>query len=460
MSKIYLAGIIAIAKNGVIGNDNKIPWSLPNDLKLFRKITMGHPVIMGRKTFESIGKLLPGRQNIILSRDTDYKVDGAIVINNPSDLYKINLQSNKVFVIGGLGVYSTYFNQISEWFVSRLHHEYIGDTYFDYDFDKWSDKQELIHCDDDFTTTRYIKDSKYFDFELYTHSLTPEQEQMVRYKDYTKIKNFPGLVKEEIIQGQSYSIHVNLYENGDILFKAVPYHNLDRSALALIHEKRFYDVVRPKKIMGYSDEEVTEAYNNIVQYARNLFVVTHNDLEPLTVDKRLADCMWEFMLKQVNTLPKSFAWVYKSYGAEDYINYYERMFFAEECLSGNVDLLRPDQFQDIDLYNSFVQCWEENIVERIYNIARTYLTDNHLWAKYNLTKKTYQNLNTIKRMGKRHLFDVWNLCSFILAALTYKTNGDYRNWERYFEEKQIIERVIAKLFVLYREWYYVSAFIN
>lgn len=444
--KIVLAGIIAIAKNAVIGNNNSIPWSLPNDLRLFRKITMGHSIVMGRKTFESIGRLLPGRQNIILSRDKDYKVDGAIVINDPNDLYKLNLPTNRVFVIGGKGVYSTYFNQISEWYVSRLHHEYHGDTYFDYDFDKWSDKQELIHCDDDFTMSHYMKDGQYFDFELYTHSLSFNEETMVRYKDYTKIKNFPGLVKEEVIQGQSYSIHVNLYENGDILFKAVPYHNLNRDKLALIHEQRFYEIIRPKKIMGYSNDEIMTVYNNIVQYARNLFMVVHDDLETLTIDKRLADCMWEFMLKQVNTLPKSFAWCYKSHGAEEYVNYRDRLYFINKCLEENVDLPTPAHFQNIDLYESFMKIWEEMIIDTIYDIGHKFISDKNLWDEYNISKKNYQSLSAIKRMTNGYLFNVWNLCSFILAALTYRTVGANDNWKTQFEKRQIIERVIAKLF--------------
>lgn len=448
-NKIRLIGIIAIAKNKVIGNNNALPWSLPNDLKLFRKITFGHVVVMGRKTFESIGRLLPGRQNIILSRDKDYKVDGAIVINEPYDLYKLELQSNKVFVIGGKSVYDSFFSHISEWFISRLHHEYEGDMYFDYDFDKWADKQELIHCDEDFTTTHYVKDSQYFDFELYTHSLNSREEMMVHHKDFTKIQNFPDLIKEEIIRGQSYSIHVNLYKNGDILFKAVPYHELDRSELVLIHEKRFYDIVRPKQIMGYNDDEVLNAYNNIVQYVRNLFTVVHNDLEVLTVDKRLADCVWDFMLKQVNTLPKSFAWCYKSHGAEDYVNYRERLYFAEEVLSGDADLPRPEHFQDDALYESFVKIWEEMIVDTIYNIAHKFISDKNLWGEYNLSKKKYVNLNTIKQMNKRYLFGVWNICNFILGALTYRTVGANDNWKKQFEKHQIIEKVIAKLFDTY-----------
>src|SRR5829696_10194028 len=77
--------IVAMAKNRVIGADNKIPWHLPNELKLFKSLTMGHHIVMGRRTYESINRLLPGRTTVIVTRQRDYKVPGAIVAHSVKD---------------------------------------------------------------------------------------------------------------------------------------------------------------------------------------------------------------------------------------------------------------------------------------------------------------------------------------------------------------------------------------
>ena len=71
--------IAAVARNGIIGSDNELPWQLPDDMKRFRTLTMGHPMVMGRRTYESIGRVLPGRTTIVLSRDPDYRRDGVVV---------------------------------------------------------------------------------------------------------------------------------------------------------------------------------------------------------------------------------------------------------------------------------------------------------------------------------------------------------------------------------------------
>src|SRR5512143_3083675 len=93
--------IVAVAKNGVIGANNRIPWHLPAELQIFKRVTMGHHIIMGRKTWESINRLLPGRTTVIVTRQTDYRVPGAIVVNNLADAVEKCAGEAEIFVIGG-----------------------------------------------------------------------------------------------------------------------------------------------------------------------------------------------------------------------------------------------------------------------------------------------------------------------------------------------------------------------
>jgi dihydrofolate reductase len=97
--------IVAMARNRVIGAGGRIPWHLPNDLTLFKRLTMGHHIIMGRKTYESIGRLLPGRTTVIVTRQADYAVPGAIVARSLQDAIASCANDEEVFVIGGAEVY-------------------------------------------------------------------------------------------------------------------------------------------------------------------------------------------------------------------------------------------------------------------------------------------------------------------------------------------------------------------
>jgi dihydrofolate reductase len=97
--------IAAVARNGIIGNDNEMPWHLPADLKRFRELTMGHAIIMGRLTYESIGGALPGRTTIVLSRDPDYESDGVVVAHSPEEAVTAAGGDTDIFVVGGEQVY-------------------------------------------------------------------------------------------------------------------------------------------------------------------------------------------------------------------------------------------------------------------------------------------------------------------------------------------------------------------
>src|SRR5881628_1838228 len=97
--KIYL--VAAVAANGVIGRDGKLPWHLPEDLKHFKKLTLGHPIIMGRRTWESLGKALPGRENIVVTRTPGYEAPGAAVATSLDAALALCVGEPAVFVIGG-----------------------------------------------------------------------------------------------------------------------------------------------------------------------------------------------------------------------------------------------------------------------------------------------------------------------------------------------------------------------
>lgn len=120
--------IAAISKNGVLGNDNKLIWSLPNDLKRFKKLTTGNTVIMGRKTFESIGKPLPNRRNIIITRDLDYEVEGCEVVNSIDE--SLLLCNNDCFIIGGGEIYKQTINLADKIYLTVVDGVFEGDTFF------------------------------------------------------------------------------------------------------------------------------------------------------------------------------------------------------------------------------------------------------------------------------------------------------------------------------------------
>ncbi|HLR79929.1 MAG TPA: dihydrofolate reductase [Bacillota bacterium] len=125
--------LVAMDNNHVIGCDNQMPWHLPDDLKHFKKKTMGHTIIMGRKTFESIGRVLPGRKNVVITRDkTATFPDGVKVIH---DIETVNRWNNErpdeeFFVIGGGGIYEQMLPYADRLYITKIDASFLGDTYF------------------------------------------------------------------------------------------------------------------------------------------------------------------------------------------------------------------------------------------------------------------------------------------------------------------------------------------
>jgi dihydrofolate reductase len=121
--------IVAISNRNVIGNNGEIPWQLPGDLKRFKQITMGHPIIMGRKTFESIGRPLPGRDNIILTRNREYNPKGTQTFFNLEDALW-SVKDDEVFIIGGEEIYRLSIWHANRIYMTRVYEEFEGDTFF------------------------------------------------------------------------------------------------------------------------------------------------------------------------------------------------------------------------------------------------------------------------------------------------------------------------------------------
>jgi dihydrofolate reductase len=124
--------VVAAATNNAIGKDGQMPWHLPNDMKHFKNVTWGMPVVMGRKTFDSLGKVLPGRKNIVITRQSDWKVDGTVVVKSIDDALFVAKQTDakEVMVIGGGEIYKTLFDKAKRIYLTRVEAEPEADTFF------------------------------------------------------------------------------------------------------------------------------------------------------------------------------------------------------------------------------------------------------------------------------------------------------------------------------------------
>jgi len=122
--------IVAVADNGVIGRDNTLPWHLPEDLKRFKRITMGKPIVMGRKTFESIGKPLPGRLNIVVTRDVHYRREGVTVVHDVDAALRVAGTAEEVMVIGGSELFRLFLPRATHVHLTRVHGEIAGDVFW------------------------------------------------------------------------------------------------------------------------------------------------------------------------------------------------------------------------------------------------------------------------------------------------------------------------------------------
>jgi len=155
--------LVAVSENNVIGNRGELPWKLPNDLKHFKDVTVGHPIIMGRKTYESIGRVLPDRLNIIISRQEDYEVKDAVVVHSFEEALKRceYEETGEVCVIGGGEIYKQALPFVNRIHLTRVHTDIEGDTVFPELFDgDW----KQLNCEEHKADDKHAYDYSFLEY--------------------------------------------------------------------------------------------------------------------------------------------------------------------------------------------------------------------------------------------------------------------------------------------------------
>ncbi|MFT5083649.1 MAG: dihydrofolate reductase [Lentisphaeria bacterium] len=149
---VSLAIVVAVAENGTIGKQNGLPWRLPEDLKYFKKTTMGHPVVMGRKTYESIGRPLPGRDNIVITRQEGWSVEGVQIAHSIGDAIvqasacATSRRVEQIMVIGGAELYTRVLPQCECLYLTEVHSIVEGDAFFpEFDRNLWVEISRQFH---------------------------------------------------------------------------------------------------------------------------------------------------------------------------------------------------------------------------------------------------------------------------------------------------------------------------
>ena len=160
MKPANLSILVAMASNHVIGNNNQLPWHLSADLKHFKALTMGHNIIMGRKTYESIGKPLPGRINVIVTHQNNYQIDGATVVNSVDEAIEVSIDDKnsdrQSFIIGGAELYQQTLPLCQHMYITEIQQEFTGDTFFPkFDPDEWSEISREKHIPEDSQPLEY-----------------------------------------------------------------------------------------------------------------------------------------------------------------------------------------------------------------------------------------------------------------------------------------------------------------
>lgn len=138
--------VVAVAANGVIGRDNQLPWKLPDDMAYFKKVTMGHPVVMGRRTWESIGKPLPGRENIVVTRNPAFQAPGCRVVHTLAEAWEAAAGAEEVSVIGGTTLFEETLPIADRIHLTEVQADVPGDTYFPvFDRRRWRETEIARH---------------------------------------------------------------------------------------------------------------------------------------------------------------------------------------------------------------------------------------------------------------------------------------------------------------------------
>lgn len=142
--------IVAMSANNVIGAQGKLPWRLSGDLKRFKRLTMGKPIVMGRLTWESIGRPLPGRQNIVLTHRSDFVANGCDVVTSPAEALRVAGDAEEIMIIGGSQVYDLFLPKARRLYLTRVRAKVDGDVFFpEIDEDAWTLVDSESHAADD-----------------------------------------------------------------------------------------------------------------------------------------------------------------------------------------------------------------------------------------------------------------------------------------------------------------------
>ena len=153
-------------RNRLIGNDNELPWHLPADLQHFKRTTMGKPIVMGRKTWESLGRPLPGRLNITISRNSDYRAEGTVVVNSLDKAIEVAADADEIMIIGGANLYEQSLPRVERLYLTRVEGEFEGDAWFpEFSGDEWCLSSSDTHDADDDNAYAYR-------FEIYDRCST------------------------------------------------------------------------------------------------------------------------------------------------------------------------------------------------------------------------------------------------------------------------------------------------
>jgi len=153
---IHLTAVVAMTPDRVIGLKGKLPWHLPEDLAFFKRTTIDRPIVMGRKTYESIGRPLPRRRNIVLTRDSSWSAVGVEVIHRPGDLENLPELTGQVFIIGGSEIYAAFFPTLDDLLVSQIFEEYEGDTWLP-EFERQFPQSEILETHLAFQVRRFFR---------------------------------------------------------------------------------------------------------------------------------------------------------------------------------------------------------------------------------------------------------------------------------------------------------------
>lgn len=160
MTSLRLSILVAMARNRVIGQDNKLPWHLPADLKHFKSLTTGNIIIMGRKTYESIGRPLPGRTNIVITRQKNFKAIGATIVHSVENALQtckqVSTLNQENFIIGGAEIFQQTLKICQRMYITEIQRDFEGDTFFpEFDPNDWKETERDKHYSDQDNNIEY-----------------------------------------------------------------------------------------------------------------------------------------------------------------------------------------------------------------------------------------------------------------------------------------------------------------